>query len=76
MCVGVVQSETAACVLVLCRVRQRHVCWCCAEWDSGMCVGVVHTTQRRHFTECYNINITLVRYRWSSLLMVNMDRNM
>ena len=32
-------------------------------------------TQRRNFTECFNINITLARFSTSSLMMF-VDRNM
>ena len=31
--------------------------------------------QRRNFTECFNVNITLARFSASSLMMVE-DRNM
>ena len=57
------------------KLRRYLLCSCVAA-SHGM-AGVSHAkhTQRRNFTKCFNINITLAKFSASSLMMVE-DRNM
>jgi hypothetical protein len=54
------------------KLRRYLLCGCVAACHTAT---QPHNKQRRNFTECFNINITLARFSASSLMMIE-DRNM